>query len=167
VAGTGLGGGVCLELLRCHGHPNVQLQHGSTLELDASPRLTPRGDCVACVGCRGEGKCAERPGLAAFYLAVFSLEDPIYAGLRIYGFSPGVSPTGRMVIRKSLHRRDSVIIGASLAARDVPSLVRRLLASSFARCLALHVVLELDVEAEDILPRSVVEDPHDGNYGSS
>ena len=152
-------GRVCMELIRCRGHPNVQLAHPSTLELDRRGRLTPRGDCVACVSCRGGGRCAAKRGLAAMYFAVLALEPPFYAGFRVFGVSPGRPVGERMVVRRSLHPADSVMVAASTPARGVPGEARRLLASSFSRCLVLHVVL--DVDAEDVLAGGVVENPED------
>ena len=45
--------------IACRGHPNVQLLHETTLEATVEDRLTPRGDCIACVGARVrvEGEC--------------------------------------------------------------------------------------------------------------
>jgi len=157
---------VCLSLFRCHGHPNVQLSHPTTLELERSGRLTPRGDCIACVDCRGDAGCASRRGLAALYVAALGLPAG-YAGFRVYGVSPGVELGDRLVVRKSLHTRDSLIVAASLAAADVGDSVRRLLASSFTRCLALHVVFEIDVDPEDVLAGRVVKNPTDSGDSAS
>jgi hypothetical protein len=60
-----------VALLECRGHPNVQLSHETTFEFEVEDRLTPRGDCIACIACRGSGaarKCARVRGLAATYI---------------------------------------------------------------------------------------------------
>ncbi len=155
--------GVCFELLRCRGHPNVQLAHRSTFELEAGERLTPRGDCVACVSCRGGGGCeAEGPGV--LFIAAFGLEEPYVATARVYGWSLPRPPGGRMVVRKSGERRNSLMIRASASAAELPDALRRLLSSSFARCFVLRVTLAGlgdEVDPVDVLPGGVVEDPGD------
>jgi len=156
--------GVCVELLKCRGHPNVQLTHRTTFELEAAERLTPRGDCVACVSCRGGGGCgAEGPGV--LFIAAFGLEEPYVATARVYGWSLPMPRGGRMVVRKSGERRNSLMVHASASAAELPAELRRLLSSSFTRCYVLRVTLTGlgdEVDAVDVLPGGVVEDPGDG-----
>jgi len=38
------------EVIHCRGHRNVRATHGSTLEFTKEDYLTPRGDCILCVG---------------------------------------------------------------------------------------------------------------------
>ncbi|WP_168371200.1 DUF371 domain-containing protein [Pyrodictium occultum] len=157
--------GACIRLLRCRGHPNVQLAHPSTLELEREPRLTPRGDCVACVSCQGSiAGCSSGKGLAALYIAALSLHPPGAAGAVVEGLSPAAEP-GRLIARRSCHRRDSVVIAADKAARDLPEGLRRLLASSYTRCLALYVVFTPDGDVDTVyeLAGCVVEDPGGGD----
>lgn len=135
---------VCVALLRCRGHPNVQLYHESTLELEKEARLTIRGDCIACIGCRdgGEAECASRRGLAKLYIAAF---NSFYAAsgkvgvVAIDGLAPGVKP-GRSIVRKSCYAQDSLVLRASVSARDLPASIKSLLQSSFTRCTALYIV---------------------------
>lgn len=155
----------CIELYRCRGHPNVQLVHDTTLELTSEDRLTPRGDCIACVSCRGEGKCLSRKGLGKLFIAALGLEEPHYAGIVVDGIAPGAARVERMVARKSRHGGDTILAEASRAASDAGRPLRKLLASSFTRCYALFVVL--DINPEDVLTGRVVEDTGDPSQGSS
>jgi hypothetical protein len=150
---------VCIELIRCNGHPNVQLTHGSTLELTSSDVLTTRGDCVACVSCRLRGRCLARRGLGKLMIAALGLEPPYVATSVVDGIAAGNARPERMVVRRSSHPVDTLLASASRPAAGLPGGLRRLLASSFTRCLALLVVLE--VEPEDVLAGSIVEDTGD------
>jgi hypothetical protein len=38
------------EVVHCRGHENVRATHRSTLEITREDFLTPRGDCIICVG---------------------------------------------------------------------------------------------------------------------
>lgn len=38
------------EVIHCHGHENVKATHRSTLEFTKEDFLTPRGDCIICIG---------------------------------------------------------------------------------------------------------------------
>ena len=154
----------CIELYQCRGHPNVQLAHDTTLELTSESRLTPRGDCIACISCRGEGRCLSRKGLGKLFIAALGLEEPHYAGIVIDGIAPGAARMERMIVRKSRHGSDTLLAEASRAASGVGHPLRRLLASSFTRCYALFVVL--DVNPKDVLAGRVVKDAGDPSQGS-
>ncbi len=39
-----------VEVIRCRGHENIRATHRSTLEFTKENYLTPRGDCILCVG---------------------------------------------------------------------------------------------------------------------
>ena len=38
------------EIIKCRGHQNVRATHRSTLEFTKENYLTPRGDCIICIG---------------------------------------------------------------------------------------------------------------------
>ena len=157
-------GKICVKLLRCRGHPNVQLAHRSTLELEKESSLTPRGDCIACVSCRGSPEdCARSKGLAALYVAALSLFPPGVAGTVVSGVSPASEP-GRLIARRSCHRADSILVAADKAAAEAPETLRRLLASSYTRCLALYLVFAPDDDVDTVYESvgCIVEDVGDG-----
>ncbi|ABM80155.1 DUF371 domain-containing protein [Hyperthermus butylicus] len=133
--------GTCIAVVRCRGHPNVQLAHESTLELEERSVLTPRGDCIACISCSGGEElrsCATRRGLAV--LIIFAAEPGgSVASFAVYGLSPGSRP-GRLVARRSCHTADSIVVAGSAAAADAPRRLARILSSGFARCYAVYTV---------------------------
>ncbi len=132
----------CISRLSCRGHPNVQLAHETTFELESRDVLTPRGDCIACISCEGvEGvsDCAGREGLAVLYIVAANPWDGL-AAARVYGLSPGRKPS-RLVARKSMHRVDSIIVGSNVAARELAELLGELPKSPFTRCFVLYAVL--------------------------
>ncbi len=142
----------------------MQLTHETTLELDRGEKLTPRGDCIACVSCRGE-PCSLTGGYASLYIAILAPFPPYVAVYRLHGLAPRRPARGeRMVARKSMYEGDSILIAAGGAARDAPEAFRRLAASSFSRCLVLHATYspDSDVDPVDVLPGSVVKHPGDG-----
>ncbi|OWJ55203.1 hypothetical protein Pdsh_04015 [Pyrodictium delaneyi] len=161
---------MCIKLLQCRGHPNVQLSHPSTLELEKEASLTPRGDCIACVSCKGDlGECVEEKGLAALYIAALSFFPPGVASTIVSGLSPAARPR-RLIARRSCHRVDSIVIAANRAAADVPENLRRLLMSSYTRCLALYLVLAPDDNVDTVYESvgCIVEDMSDrGASGDS
>ncbi len=98
------------------------------------------------------------------FIAAFSLEEPYVATARVYGWSLPRPSGGRMIVRRSGERRNSLMIRASASAAELPGGLRRLLSSSFTRCFVLRVTLAGlgdEVDAVDVLPGGVVEDAGD------
>lgn len=116
--------------------------HKSTFELEKDTRLGVRGDCVVCVGCSSskDGGCASLKGPAAIYLVAIQLWPLKVVWVPVYGTSPGSKPS-RLIVRRSSHRENSLMVDATRASADLPDEVRRALTSPFTKCLALHVVL--------------------------
>jgi hypothetical protein len=130
-------------LLSCRGHPNVQAAHETTLELEESPNLTIRGDCIICVECKNTDSArqlvAERGLSKLFLIAVNPFIKPYVAGLSIDGFSPGKKPR-RLIVRKSYYTKDALMICSSKSAAELPAEFRKLLQSSYTKCFALLVL---------------------------
>ncbi|NOZ89550.1 MAG: DUF371 domain-containing protein [Crenarchaeota archaeon] len=163
-----------LVLLRCRGHPNVQLAHASTLELEAGERLTIRGDCVACVACRGPlgevEEAASRRGLAKLFIAAWHPWPPRVEAAVVDGLSPAERPQGRLVVRRSCHRRGSVMVAASASASTLPRGLASLLSSGYSVCYALLVYYtpqgaEAEVDAVYEAAGCVVEDAEGRGQG--
>jgi hypothetical protein len=149
----------CTAVLECRGHPNVALRHETTLEFEESSVLTPRGDCIACISCRGgDGVrgCAALRGYALAYIVAFNPWDGVEQ-FSIYGFSPGQKPR-RLIVRKSEHVKDSIIVRASASASELPRRLVELLRSPFTRCMVLYAVLPLESAAS-----KAPEEPPGGN----
>ncbi len=99
------------EVIRCRGgHENVRATHKSTLEFTKEDYLTPRGDCILCVGGADRGgindlsdefKAALKAGRKVLIrIRVGDLVDEVIAE----GGSPGgliLKHDYSMVIRKS------------------------------------------------------------------
>ncbi len=111
----------------CRGHPNVQLLHETTLEATGEPRLTPRGDCIACVSARVhvEGRCE---GLARGLIVAL---NP-WLGVREVQFTGVACDCSKPVIRRSGTCSGCIACRASVSARDLSHL-RQLLSSPFTR----------------------------------
>ncbi|RUM47947.1 MAG: hypothetical protein DSY37_00960 [Hyperthermus sp.] len=156
----------CFSLVACKGHPNVEADHPSTLELERDERLGVRGDCIVCVGCRqrrstpSPSECARLRGLAKLYLVAAPLESMKIEYVEVNGFSPA-SKAKRIIVRKSSVRHDSVIVNASLSSRDLKQELKGALRSSFTMCFGLLITYtpSFDIDSENILARSIVEDP--------
>ena len=154
---------VCIALLRCRGHPNVQAHHRSTLELEEESRLTVRGDCVVCVSCQGSDvarECSSMKGLGKLVIAALRPYPPGVEAAGVDGYTPGQRP-GRLIARRGCHLSNSILVGASHSAGSLPPRLRRSLSSGFTRCLALLVSyrpegVDEDVHPVDALPGCVV-----------
>ena len=166
---------VRLVLLRCRGHPDVQLYHSSTLEIETEERLTVRGDCIACVSCRGDverlEEAASGKGLGKLVLAALFPWPPRLAWGVVDGLLPGERPGGRLVARKSCHRRGSLLVAASRSAAELPRELALTLSSGFARCLAVYASFtpegfEEEVDAVYEAAGCVVENPEGSEGGS-
>jgi len=122
-----------VEVIRCRGHENVRATHRSTLEFTKENYLTPRGDCIICIGAdRGindlseEFKAALREGRKLLIrVRVGELVDEVVA----WG-SPGLilDHPYSIVVRKSDYiDARTLAIRANKAARDIDrKLVARL-----------------------------------------
>ena len=155
-------------LATCRGHPNIQADHDTTLELEEAPILTIRGDCVVCVECRNTRplrETAAKKALAKLVIAAMNpFIKPYIAYTVIDGFLPGESPR-RLVVRKSNYRDDSLMICSSLSASELPADVKKLLRSSYTRCYVLLVssTLGTDIDTVYELAGCVVKDTGDTN----
>ncbi len=129
-----------LALSRCKGHPNIQASHPTTLELEEESFLTIRGDCIVCIECTGADKLrrlAAGKGLAKlFIVAVNPFLSPYIAYAIVDGFLPAKKPK-RLIVRKSAHRENSVMVCSSLGASELPIGLRKMLRSSYTKCYAL------------------------------
>ncbi|ASI99078.1 DUF371 domain-containing protein [Thermococcus celer] len=121
------------EVIRCRGHENVRATHKSTLEFTKEDYLTPRGDCILCVGAdRGindlsdEFKAALKAGRKVLIrIRVGDLVDEVIAE-----GSPGLilKHDYSMVIRKSGYiDARTLAIRANKAARDIDRRIVELL----------------------------------------
>ncbi len=154
---------MALTLLRCRGHPNIQASHPTTLELEEEPFLTIRGDCIVCIECTGAEelrRLTTGKGLAKlFIVAMNTFLSPYIAYTIIDGFLPAKRPK-RLIVRKSAHRENSVIICSSLSASELPSDLRKLLRSNYTKCYALLVssTLSDNIDAVYELAGCIVKD---------
>ena len=100
--------------IACRGHPNVQLLHETTLEATVEDRLTPRGDCIACVearvriagACRGLARgviVAVNPWLGSYYR--------VFTGL--------AGDCAKPIIRRSRTCGNSIVCASTVAATDL------------------------------------------------
>jgi len=159
---------LALALSKCKGHPNIQASHPTTLELEEEPFLTIRGDCIVCVECTDADelrRLATRRGLAKlFIVAMNPFLSPYIAYAIVDGFLPAKQPR-RLIVRKSAHRENSVIICSSLSASELPSDLRRLLRSNYTKCYALLVSSTLggNVDAVYELAGCIVKDTSSSN----
>jgi len=159
---------LALTLLRCRGHPDVQVSHPTTLELEEESFLTIRGDCIVCIECTGADelrKLAAGKGLVKlFIVAMNPFLSPYIAYAIVDGFLPAKQPK-RLIVRKSTHRENSVIICSSLSALELPSDLRKLLRSNYTKCYALLVSSTLggDVDAVYELAGCIVKDASSAN----
>jgi len=110
--------GICRELVRFRGHPEVRASHRTTLELTTHDHLTPRGDCIIGVSAdKGPAGLSEsfRRALRASVRITFIIEvDGVSFSFRAMG-DPELRLTSpaEMVIRKS-----DYVCGRTLAVRS-------------------------------------------------
>lgn len=151
---------ICIDVIKCRGHPNIQATHSSTLEFEEKESLTPRGDCIVCISCSKitTNNCHLYPGYAKVLLIAMQPLPPAISSLEIHG-RPSLDKTRRLIIRKSTERKNALLIQASKAARDIPLTMKKLLQSPFTNCIALYASLNLRIDSKDVLPRSIIENP--------
>lgn len=135
------------EVIHCHGHENVKATHRSTLEFTKENFLTPRGDCIICIGAdkaindlSDEFKNALRKGKKLLIrIKVGDLVDEVVAwGSPELILDHDIS----MVIRKSDYiDARTLAIRANKAARDVDRRIIELLKNPGQRA-----VIELVIE---------------------
>ena len=118
------------------GHPNVVLHHVNTLEFTREERLTPRGDCIACVGVDTD-KLAECGSAGFSRLTIIVL--PLVGRPRkitICGISVKPKSKQRLVVRKTYAETSNTLIKtATMAARDLGPSVKEALKKSYTKCL--------------------------------
>ena len=127
-------------LVVCRGHPNVQLLHETTLEATVEPRLTPRGDCIACVSAKVKihGPCR---GLARGFILVYNFDGKA----AVARFTGTAGDCRKPIIRRSSFCRDALVCNASLSARSIHGLAK-LLQSPFARAVIVVEFYEAGAE---------------------
>ncbi len=127
---------VGLLIVKCRGHPNVQLTHSTTLEFAREPRLTPRGDCIACVSTRIRliGNCK---GYARGTIVVV---DP-KARIHVKRFTGVAGDCTKPVIRRSDYCREAIACKATIAASSLRHLAR-ILQSPFTLLYAVITFYE-------------------------
>ncbi len=114
-----------VEVIHCRGHENVRATHKSTLEFTKEDYLTPRGDCILCIGAdKGindlseEFKAALKAGKKLLIrIKVGALTDEVLAE-----GSPGLilDHDYSMVVRKSTYiDARTLAVRANKAARDI------------------------------------------------
>ena len=121
------------EVIHCRGHENVKATHKSTLEFTKEDYLTPRGDCILCVGAdKGindlseEFKAALKAGKKLLIrIKVDNLVDEVLAE----GSSSLILDHDySMVVRKSTYIDGRTLaVRANKAARDIDRRVVELL----------------------------------------
>ncbi|WP_297505399.1 DUF371 domain-containing protein [Thermococcus sp.] len=123
------------EVIHCRGHENVRATHKSTLEFTKEDYLTPRGDCILCIGAdkgiddlSDEFKAALRAGKKLLIrIKVGELVDEVLAE-----GSPELvlDHPCSMVVRKSEYiDARTLAIRANKAARDIDRKIVELLKS--------------------------------------
>ncbi len=136
------------EVIHCRGHENVKATHKSTLEFTKEDYLTPRGDCILCIGAdkgindlSGDFKAALKAGKRVLIrIRVGSLSDEVIAE-----GSPGLilNHETSMVIRKSTYiDARTLAIKANKAARDIDRKLVELLKSPEAEAVVELIILD-------------------------
>lgn len=156
----------CIEVYLCRGHPNVSLRHESTLELSEEDRLTPRGDCIACIELRPlTSQCSLRLREAYAALYIMAVDpDGHRAVYKCSGYSPADPRGTGHVARRSWEPARSMIVGSDCSAASL----RRVLEeggvdyrSPFTRFMVLLYYIACSVDTVDEPPRGVIENPPD------
>ncbi|MBP1911121.1 DUF371 domain-containing protein [Thermococcus stetteri] len=139
------------EVIHCRGHENVRATHRSTLEFTKEDFLTPRGDCIICIGAdkaindlSDEFKNALREGKKILIrIKVGDLVDEVVAwGSPELILDHDVS----MVVRKSTYiDARTLAIRANKAAKDVDRRIVELLKNP-----GQVAVIELLIEDENL-----------------
>ncbi len=123
------------EVIHCRGHENVKATHKSTLEFTKENYLTPRGDCILCIGAdKGINDLSEE------FKAALKAGKKLLIRIKVGNLVDEVSAEGSpdlifdrscsMVVRKSTYVDGRTLaVRANKAARDIDRRVIELLKS--------------------------------------
>ncbi len=120
------------------GHPNVTLNHTNTLEFTREERLTPRGDCIACVAVNTDrlARCGST-GFSRLIMIVLPLAGRPRK-TTVCGISVKPKSKQRLVVRKtSVETSNTLIKLATIAAGDLEPSIREVLKSSYTKCIII------------------------------
>ncbi|ASJ05837.1 DUF371 domain-containing protein [Thermococcus pacificus] len=121
------------EVIHCRGHENVKATHKSTLEFTKEDYLTPRGDCIICIGAdKGINDLSEE------FKAALKAGKRLLIRIRVSGIVDEVLAEGSpdlildhdysMVVRKSTYIDGRTLaVRANKAARDIDRRIVELL----------------------------------------
>jgi len=141
---------ICIATVHGKGHPNITLEHPTSLELSGEDFLTPRGDCIACISVNLEefSKCktsTEKDEKVLGRLIFFStsfLEKTSHA--TICGLYVGLQEEKRAVIRKTGSLVSGTLLSNSThSAKDLKKDKIATMKSGLSKCIAVLTLIEL------------------------
>ncbi len=118
-------------LLKCRGALNVQLRHENTIEFSPDPRVTVRGDCVACIQAQlhAIGRC-RRGEVEVSIIAVppyWYRRPPLEYSIKCQR----ICNERGYILRRSEHcDKRTLAVGCEAAARELGDMSLRRLASN-------------------------------------
>ena len=131
---------ILLKLVRCRGHPDVQLLHKSTLEFTPDKVVTIRGDCIFCVESMSTLLVSEKDPVdhiiqnAVIEIIVmpppWSKSEPMRLSVKCNSIC---NPDG-IILRKSGHcDKRTLAIQCDAAAKDIRMNIDSIASDSFTK----------------------------------
>ncbi len=120
------------------GHPNIVLSHTNTLEFTREERLTPRGDCIACVAVDTDrlARCGST-GFSRLVMIILPLAGKPRK-TTVCGISVKPKSKQRLVVRKTpVETSNTLIKLATIAAGDLEPSIKEMLKTSYTKCIII------------------------------